>query len=58
MRSRRDFLKRLLALVLLPAGLAARAAGAAPGPGFRLVNGWVLSDRDVAALAALDRARR
>jgi hypothetical protein len=64
MRGRRDILKGLLALLLLPAGLGRRpaaaspAAAAAPGAGFRLVNGWVLTDRDVAALAALDRARR
>ena len=60
MRGRRDILKGLLALLLLPAGLgrpAARGRGG-PGAGFRLVNGWVLTDRDVAALAALDRARR
>ena len=60
MRGRRDILKGLLALMLLPAGLGRRpaAAAAAAGAGFRLVNGWVLTDRDVAALAALDRARR
>jgi hypothetical protein len=65
MRGRRDILKGLLALLLLPAGLGRPAAASAafpgaasPGAGFRLVNGWVLTDRDVAALAALDRARR
>jgi hypothetical protein len=66
MRGRRDILKGLLALLLLPAGLGRRPAAASaafpgaasPGAGFRLVNGWVLTDRDVAALAALDRARR
>jgi hypothetical protein len=62
MRGRRDILKGLLALLLLPAGLGRPAAAfpgaASPGAGFRLVNGWVLTDRDVAALAALDRARR
>jgi hypothetical protein len=66
MCGRRDILKGLLALLLLPAGLGRPAAAspvagfrgaASPGAGFRLVNGWVLTDRDVAALAALDRAR-
>jgi hypothetical protein len=36
MQSRRDFLKRLLALVLLPAGLAAPETGAARGR----ASGW------------------
>ena len=56
---RRAILKGLATLLLLPAGLgvAARRAGAAApaGTGFQLVNGWILTDRDVAALAALDR---
>lgn len=59
---RRAILKGLATLLLLPAGLAlpgrpaaAAAAPAAAGTGFQLVNGWILTDRDVAALAALDR---
>jgi len=51
---RRGVLKGLLGLLLAaPAGLGRRAAAAAPGDGFRLVNGWILTGRDVAALGAL-----
>lgn len=53
---RRGVLKGLLGLVLAPAGpgRAADAIGAAAAPGgFRLVNGWILTGRDVAALRAL-----
>jgi len=62
MHGRRGILKALLALVLLPA--AARAAtpaaagSAVAGTGFRMVNGWILTERDLAALAALGGARR
>jgi len=63
---RRALLKGLAALLALPAGLAAgrpapaatpaaalpgAGPGADAGAGFRLVNGWILSERDVAALA-------
>ena len=61
MLRRRRLLKGLATLLLLPAGLgglsrAAAATAAAPGGGgFHLVNGWILTDRDVVALAALHR---
>ena len=61
MLRRRRLLKGLATLLLLPAGLgglsrAAAATAAAPvGGGFHMVNGWILTDRDVVALAALHR---
>jgi hypothetical protein len=48
MHGRRSFLKGLLAVLALP-GLR---RGAAPD-GFHLVNGWILTGRDVAALDTL-----
>jgi len=54
MHGRRGILKALLALVLLPAA----AGSAVAGTGFRMVNGWILTERDLAALAALGGARR
>ena len=66
MRRRRHVLQGLLALLLLPTGLPvglartapAGAAAAGSGAAVHLVNGWILTDRDLAALAAIDRARR
>ena len=55
MSNRRGVLKGLFGLLLLPwtTGRAGPAAARPLRPGFRLVNGWVLTERDVAALAAL-----
>ena len=56
MLRRRRLLKGLATLLLLlPAGLSRAAAATAttPGGGFHMVNGWILTDRDVVALAAL-----
>jgi hypothetical protein len=55
MSNRRGVLKGLFGLLLLPwtTGRAGPAAARPLPPGFRLVNGWVLTERDVAALAAL-----
>jgi hypothetical protein len=58
MQGRRFVLKAVLGLwllPLLPPPVARPGPGAAarpPAPGFRLVNGWILTDRDVAALDA------
>jgi hypothetical protein len=52
MPRRRQFLLSLL-VALMP--LPGRAAPAADRGGVRLVDGWVLTDRDIAALARLDR---
>jgi len=38
--------------------LPAAAGSAVAGTGFRMVNGWILTERDLAALAALGGARR
>ena len=54
MQSRRGVLKAVLGLWLLPPillPLVPHRAAAAPG-GFHLVNGRVLTDRDLAALRA------
>ena len=63
MGDRRGLLKALLGLWVLPlgslelGGLGLGGSAAAtplplpgPGPGFHLVNGWVLTDRDLVAL--------
>jgi hypothetical protein len=48
--------RRVLALLLaVLAPLPAAPPRAAPQAGARLVGGWVLTDRDLAAIARLDR---
>ena len=52
MHGRRRFLKGLFAFLALPGLRRGGAEAAAPG-GFHLVNGWILTGRDVAALDTL-----
>lgn len=54
MPSRRRFLTILIALAGWPAGGLAPPARAA-GRRFHVVNGWILTDADLAALARHDR---
>jgi hypothetical protein len=48
-KTRRAFLRLALA-VASAAPFLGRGAEARPAPGFHMVNGWILTDADVAAL--------
>lgn len=59
--SRRGFVKLALAAaatgsVIGPVAGRTLPKGVATAPGFQMVNGWILTDRDVAALEEMLRA--